>query len=52
MESSSGTLVSLGIAMLPMLATFKRWSERKAEEHRETSERIEREKQSCPTESE
>lgn len=52
MESSSGTLVSLGIAMLPMLASLKRWNKKKAEERSQTSDRAEPEKPSDPAESE
>lgn len=52
MESTSGTLVSIGIAMLPMLASLKRWSKKVAEERSESAKRSEQERTAGPPESE
>jgi hypothetical protein len=52
MESSTGSLVSLGIAMLPMLAGLKRWSKKRAEERAESAQRDEQEKTADVAESE
>jgi hypothetical protein len=44
MEPSTGTLMSFGIAMLPMLATLKRWSKKRAEERLENERQNQQEK--------